>query len=240
MDGNTGSSPLARGLLFALCTLQEGLGSSPLARGLRPGPDLLGRARRIIPARAGFTSAGGRRSRRPPDHPRSRGVYSMPRQVGKTYTGSSPLARGLRGVRVLRNRQSGIIPARAGFTSSPAAPRRNAPDHPRSRGVYQAGALCCRQVGGSSPLARGLLPTEPLPRWWGRIIPARAGFTIKGPSSLEGKTDHPRSRGVYTPVLAATSARSGSSPLARGLHLRIPGIPTTSHTTRPRLPSLPT
>ena len=50
-----GSSPLARGLLFALCTLQEGLGSSPLARGLRPGPDLLGRARRIIPARAGFT-----------------------------------------------------------------------------------------------------------------------------------------------------------------------------------------
>ena len=225
----------------------------------------------------------------------------MPRQVGKTYTGSSPLARGLRGVRVLRNRQSGIIPARAGFTSSPAAPRRNAPDHPRSRGVYQAGALCCRQVGGSSPLARGLLPTEPLPRWWGRIIPARAGFTrvmnrcggnasdhprsrgvyhqgaivIGGedgssplarglldlPSSRKdfyriiparagftfGVTsptmlaaDHPRSRGVYPMKSSVLSLNWGSSPLARGLHLRIPGIPTTSHTTRPRLPSLPT
>ena len=217
MDGNTGSSPLARGLLFALCTLQEGLGSSPLARGLRPGPDLLGRARRIIPARAGFTSAGGRRSRRPPDHPRSRGVYSMPRQVGKTYTGSSPLARGLRGVRVLRNRQSGIIPARAGFTSSPAAPRRNAPDHPRSRGVYQAGALCCRQVGGSSPLARGLLPTEPLPRWWGRIIPARAGFTRVMNRCGGNASDHPRSRGVYHQGAIVIGGEDGSSPLARGL-----------------------
>ena len=76
MDGNTGSSPLARGLLFALCTLQEGLGSSPLARGLLfalctlqeglgSSPLARGLPRqeddgavvlRIIPARAGFTS----------------------------------------------------------------------------------------------------------------------------------------------------------------------------------------
>ena len=38
--------------------------------------------------------------------------------------------------------------------------------------------------------------------------------------------DHPRSRGVYTPVAAATSARSGSSPLARGL--RVPPCRSTT------------
>ena len=34
---------------------------------------------------------------------------------------------------------------------------------------------------GSSPLARGLRPTSPTPRPPGRIIPARAGFTLADP-----------------------------------------------------------
>ena len=54
-----------------------------------------------------------------------------------------------------------------------------------------------------------------------RIIPARAGFTIKGPSSLEGKTDHPRSRGVYSEPRLSDIAKHGSSPLARGLRPRL-------------------
>ena len=50
-------------------------GSSPLARGLLQ--KRLGRLRhrRIIPARAGFTSSGRSRSSERRDHPRSRGVY---------------------------------------------------------------------------------------------------------------------------------------------------------------------
>ena len=71
-------------------------GSSPLARGLRrrwgSGPA----APRIIPARAGFTRCGGGGRARPPDHPRSRGVYSSDREAGTRPRGSSPLARGLR------------------------------------------------------------------------------------------------------------------------------------------------
>ena len=71
-------------------------GSSPLARGLHDGLADSLNARRIIPARAGFT----RRRRRPGapsrDHPRSRGVYQRPGLAGGGGRGSSPLARGLR------------------------------------------------------------------------------------------------------------------------------------------------
>ena len=91
-------------------------GSSPLARGLRTSRRRLTRRRRIIPARAGFTSPPQAKDGRTADHPRSRGVY--PRRL---RPGRQP---------------RGIIPARAGFTQPrrPCQPRR--PDHPRSRGVY--------------------------------------------------------------------------------------------------------
>ena len=51
-----------------------------------------------------------------------------------------------------------------------------------------------------------------------RIIPARAGFTAPSSSGSCARPDHPRSRGVYTPVKALIKALTGSSPLARGLH----------------------
>ena len=53
---------------------------------------------------------------------------------------------------------------------------------------------------GSSPLARGLRDGG---RWWSCGVP-----------------DHPRSRGVYLQVIPQQNMEPGSSPLARGLHLR--------------------
>ena len=52
-------------------------------------------------------------------------------------------------------------------------------------------------AGGSSPLARGLpaLKSLEIDRAW--IIPARAGFTGRTPSTRRAVPDHPRSRGVY-------------------------------------------
>ena len=50
-----------------------------------------------------------------------------------------------------------------------------------------------------------------------RIIPARAGFTPSGGRSVPGPRDHPRSRGVYTPIVVTSRDVAGSSPLARGL-----------------------
>ena len=134
-------------------------------------------------------------------------------------------------------------------------------DHPRSRGVYLVRGVHHSSRGGSSPLARGLLPPLRSESLGDRIIPARAGFTRFSVSVPRMLSDHPRSRGVYTSAEVIADDAEGSSPLARGLlhrrhprrhlqriiparagftHLRILGIPTTSHTTRLRLPSLPT
>ena len=82
--------------------------------------------------------AGGwrRDSLRPPDHPRSRGVYNSRSFPYRTVVGSSPLARGLHLEVGNGWSHPRIIPARAGFTSNRARPRRRPADHPRSRGVY--------------------------------------------------------------------------------------------------------
>ena len=72
---------------------------------------------------------------------------------------------------------------------------------------------------GSSPLARGLRAGLGVSDDHRRIIPARAGFTRTWPSCPPARADHPRSRGVYLGVLPDALAGTGSSPLARGLHL---------------------
>ena len=72
------------------------VGSSPLARGLRTEDGEVIITRRIIPARAGFTRGAPPPPRRPPDHPRSRGVYGGSQGGAGQDPGSSPLARGLR------------------------------------------------------------------------------------------------------------------------------------------------
>ena len=51
-----------------------------------------------------------------------------------------------------------------------------------------------------------------------RIIPARAGFTDDYMTGIGVGSDHPRSRGVYSPSRVRIRLAAGSSPLARGLH----------------------
>ena len=111
--------------------------------------------------------------------------------------GSSPLARGLRLDSEIPGHSDRIIPARAGFTSSPVSRASFAP--------------------GSSPLARGLPAESPQNMRYLRIIPARAGFTGRRRQRRASATDHPRSRGVYPTPGRFECDRSGSSPLARGL-----------------------
>ena len=173
-------------------------GSSPLARGLPKVQFHRHRQVGIIPARAGFTRHGAQRGDHPPDHPRSRGVYTGGSTATAASSGSSPLARGLLLYPIFHTPTRGIIPARAGFTPpcSPSAPEPQ--DHPRSRGVYAPPGKESTWDAGSSPLARGL---RPIPR---RRIPAIP--------------DHPRSRGVYEMIVINKRINRGSSPLARGLH----------------------
>ena len=94
------------------------------------------------------------------------------------------------------------------------------PDHPRSRGVYDAPPIRRCVAPGSSPLARGLPELLTLEQMATRIIPARAGFTVTRTIFRPSETDHPRSRGVYHPSFLGRLFATGSSPLARGLHDR--------------------
>ena len=155
-------------------------GSSPLARGLhhdhvRPLP-VIG----IIPARAGFTGDGRRAWGDAWDHPRSRGVYAVSRRPPIRLSGSSPLARGLRGPGRPIRRARRIIPARAGFTRCAVGAPSGSADHPRSRGVYPWKGPRNSRMSGSSPLARGLRGRTRRRLELRRIIPARAGFTARG------------------------------------------------------------
>ena len=112
-------------------------GSSPLARGLLRESIRFRLRRRIIPARAGFTRHTAGSTEALADHPRSRGVYLVFIGVPFGWCGSSPLARGLPCSCRARAVSEGIIPARAGFTSTMSPPMRASRDHPRSRGVYE-------------------------------------------------------------------------------------------------------
>ena len=174
-------------------------GSSPLARGLPVHLERGLRRLRIIPARAGFTRRRGPRGGSPPDHPRSRGVYSAATSAAAPACGSSPLARGLLPDALNPRDESGIIPARAGFTALVGPGRHGPADHPRSRGVYGDGIVDNVLRPGSSPLARGLRTRG---RRWARRT-----------------RDHPRSRGVYAAAVVPAAQEWGSSPLARGLQV---------------------
>ena len=192
-------------------------GSSPLARGLRDVWRCGRPGSRIIPARAGFTDTDSHSGDGPPDHPRSRGVYLPSLVATASIGGSSPLARGLRSPQHPVRQVRRIIPARAGFTRRLVPGCRRRWDHPRSRGVYRAGAAAGAAGPGSSPLARGLPTLTVLEPNGIGIIPARAGFTRPACGSAFETEDHPRSRGVYGSPSGDCRLHQGSSPLARGL-----------------------
>ena len=152
-------------------------GSSPLARGLHRLEGRIRCARRIIPARAGFTRRSPVTSVMAWDHPRSRGVYASASPESSSTSGSSPLARGLPPTPAPLALTVRIIPARAGFTPHLPALDAGRADHPRSRGVYTRCIRWPMRWAGSSPLARGLPLRAMNHNVTRRIIPARAGFT---------------------------------------------------------------
>ena len=225
--------PRSRGVYQAEATFVAGDdGSSPLARGLLNVRALNGATVGIIPARAGFTGPAGAARVIYEDHPRSRGVYLNEARNALRFVGSSPLARGLQGGNHNEREDRRIIPARAGFTPSGGTAWRPRSDHPRSRGVYCPIRGWRSGTPGSSPLARGLRGCGHRGRRAARIIPARAGFTWASAATTARCRDHPRSRGVYPCTRRRSTARPGSSPLARGL-------PASPHARGKRLGIIP-
>ena len=191
-------------------------GSSPLVRGQPRRPDHRRAAPRIIPARAGPTSRASVSLVSSQDHPRSCGANHLYHSGKCIYRGSSPLVRGqLRvAIRVLAVHR--IIPARAGPTIIRIMRIYVKPDHPRSCGandlVQSAVELSC----GSSPLVRGQQSPTPTRLLRLRIIPARAGPTLRMKSESRTSPDHPRSCGANGHVERFGQVPAGSSPLVRG------------------------
>jgi len=130
--------------------------------------------------------------------------------------GSSPLARG--GLRHLVGPlvPLGLIPARAGRTSTARPSSRRPTAHPRSRGADKTGLADSAERAGSSPLARGGPLQHGRPVRGIRLIPARAGRTCRSSTKTCVTPAHPRSRGADSIFFSACSVSAGSSPLARG------------------------
>ena len=95
--------------------------------------------------------------------------------------------------------------------------------HPRSRGEHLAFAIALVYKSGSSPLARGTHDEGFEGETLNRLIPARAGNTLRLRSSSAPFSAHPRSRGEHSYPDNATGDVSGSSPLARGTRWNVRG-----------------
>ncbi len=192
----TGSSPLARGAL----------GTSPAGT---PGG-------RLIPARAGSTPAPSSSPTFVRAHPRSRGEHIGCRWEGSGKPGSSPLARGARGLHGDLGAGPRLIPARAGSTTVSFSPSTTRQAHPRSRGEHVGHVQAVVELLGSSPLARGAPSALAISGLLSGLIPARAGSTPSGRPAWKVTAAHPRSRGEHAPTSPSRAATEGSSPLARG------------------------
>ena len=171
---------------------------------------------RLIPARAGNTSACAAWAASRTAHPRSRGEHDTKTSGEVPRSGSSPLARGtLRGlVRFECYRR--LIPARAGNTMMRHVSPNARPAHPRSRGEHSLVCWFVWLFAGSSPLARGTPQTRKAPQMPERLIPARAGNTGANVVGAVNSAAHPRSRGEHMRRSPGRGTVSGSSPLARG------------------------
>ena len=182
--------------LFAVFFELSSAGSSPLVRGQRGIASRSGHQHRIIPARAGPTSAYAMRTGATQDHPRSCGANVVHGFVFLSPCGSSPLVRGQPAKSWPSPCPRRIIPARAGPTTLRIFGSVISPDHPRSCGanptVTASGAHTC----GSSPLVRGQPSRASRIRVDPRIIPARAGPTVRLSYEAGDDPDHPRSCGA--------------------------------------------
>ena len=110
----------------------------------------------------------------------------------------------------------GIIPARAGSTTTCGRPGPGVADHPRSRGEHDVLKWCTSSETGSSPLTRGALADGCPEHLLRGIIPAHAGSTRSAHHLGERDSDHPRSRGEHSAISQLRCIASGSSPLTRG------------------------
>ena len=191
-------------------------GSSPRGRGKRRPRARRDHGGRLIPARAGKTAQGVRADRIRRAHPRAGGENSSFLVALVSMRGSSPRGRGKRGNAQGRRGGGGLIPARAGKTSYPAAQTTQSPAHPRTGGENVAALTTPCGLVGSSPRGRGKRINRREGRRTRRLIPARAGKTRAALTARQADRAHPRAGGENHPDVLRCRLPSGSSPRGRG------------------------
>ena len=177
-------------------TRQKKHGSSPRVRGKHYATTASLTSGRIIPARAGQTTATIPRRAPRPDHPRACGANDGLTTLQLIECGSSPRVRGKLQFSDQPRWQDRIIPARAGQTPAARHPGEHHADHPRACGANQAAAIAVQHAVGSSPRVRGKLAGCRAGAVQHRIIPARAGQTAGWRRLAPNRPDHPRACGA--------------------------------------------
>ncbi len=196
--------------------VSSGSGLSPLARGTPVFANLWTIAIRFIPAGAGNTTSGCRRSAWSPVYPRWRGEHCMALASSLTDAGLSPLARGTRIKHGLTRRAARFIPAGAGNTPRLFKRGRRGSVYPRWRGEHDRLRHLAVADQGLSPLARGTPRQKVNAAKNERFIPAGAGNTIKKLFCVSFRSVYPRWRGEHFYSVNNRSLIVGLSPLARG------------------------
>ena len=110
----------------------------------------------------------------------------------------------------------GLIPARAGKTTTRRRRSRGRTAHPRACGENIASALKNVPATGSSPRVRGKPVSRRSMTWERGLIPARAGKTSRPRRSRTCGTAHPRACGENQGRHDRLSEARGSSPRVRG------------------------
>ena len=133
-----------------------------------------------------------------------------------SFRGSSPRVRGKLPLHIGVAVGLGLIPARAGKTSSRPVTRPGTRAHPRACGENTAVRARSSADHGSSPRVRGKRFLKPDCQVMRRLIPARAGKTLYRANGFDGDMAHPRACGENVLVSGGEWVAAGSSPRVRG------------------------
>ena len=223
------------------CAVLPG-GSSPLTRGKPTAVKCPVFAQGLIPTHAGKTRTATALATTGTAHPHSRGENAGGTSTPALISGSSPLTRGKREMKMRLSEHEGLIPTHAGKTCRGSPRRSRFWAHPHSRGENSSVSPSPEILPGSSPLTRGKRklrpgaarqsgsspltrgkrqsPSQTLPSLG--LIPTHAGKTHAGARDRDAPRAHPHSRGENIPVRGRAPLPRGSSPLTRGKHLRGP------------------
>ena len=191
-------------------------GSSPRVRGKPCSHWYRPRRARLIPARAGKTSPKTEPRSPSAAHPRACGENWKDLADAAQKQGSSPRVRG----KLLRGPDDpaplGLIPARAGKTSSSPPAQSGTWAHPRACGENLARAAGLGGGRGSSPRVRGKLAPHVGAEGDEGLIPARAGKTRDQSPRPGSEPAHPRACGENITAADVIRIDGGSSPRVRG------------------------